>query len=99
MRIYTHDYLDRTVIVPEKVLAARLSLQDIGLYVQVCVILDFMVEGPDISDVVRELAHGRLGDEVGEAALLAGVQRLIDAGIFVLEPHDDRAVPAPGLPQ
>ncbi|MFB6482024.1 hypothetical protein ACFCXF_30790 [Streptomyces virginiae] len=94
MRVYTHDYLERAVIVPEKVLSARLSLQDIGLYVQVRIILDFLIEGPDISEVVKELAHGRLGEEVGEAALRAGVQRLIDAGILVLEPHDD---PAPRL--
>ncbi|MCX5199359.1 hypothetical protein OOK31_36730 [Streptomyces sp. NBC_00249] len=84
MRLYDHDHLDQPVTVPATALRARLSLQDMGLYVQIRHLLPARAAGPYLEQVVTELANSRFGDEVGEAGLRAGFQRLVDAGLLHL---------------
>ncbi|MFD9053443.1 hypothetical protein [Streptomyces zaomyceticus] len=81
------------VAVEPEVLAANLSLYDLGLYVKVNEWLPLLVEGVSVDDLLLQMRSGRFGEENSEADLRAGIQRLADAGLIDLDDEDDQDGP------
>ncbi|MFE5614109.1 hypothetical protein [Streptomyces sp. NPDC056524] len=66
-------------------LRANLSLYDLGLYVKVCEWLPLLIDDVSVDDLVAHMRTGRFGETNSEADLLAGIQRLADAGLLDID--------------
>ncbi|MCX4682494.1 hypothetical protein OG413_46035 [Streptomyces sp. NBC_01433] len=76
----------RAVGVSPEILAAGLSLADLGLYVKVEQLQDVLEGDVTVDAVVQALVHGATGPVPGSTAedLRAGVERLVRWGIYTL---------------
>ncbi|MER5809925.1 hypothetical protein ABT143_17350 [Streptomyces sp. NPDC002033] len=85
MNLYDHDHFDQPITLPLKAVMAPVSLQDLGLYVQIRYLLT--VRSGELEGVLGEFERGRSLQEVGgKAALRASLERLVAAGLLELHP-------------
>ncbi|MFK0238249.1 hypothetical protein [Streptomyces vinaceus] len=85
MNLYDHDHFDQPITLPLKAVMASVSLQDLGLYVQIRYLLT--VRSGELDHILGEFERGPHFEEVGgKEALRASVERLVAAGLLELHP-------------
>jgi hypothetical protein len=79
----------KPVVVEPEVLGAHLCLYDLGLYVKVSEWLPLLVDDVSVDDFITQVRYGRFGEHHGEADLRAGLKRLADAGLLILDGSEE----------